>query len=469
MDRTSKVAVIGLDCVPPALVFDRWRAELTNLDALMAHGMWGELRSCHPPITVPAWSSMMSSKDPGQLGLYGFRNRRAYTYDDYAFATSCLQHDRVWDILSHAGKQVILLGVPQTYPPPPVNGYVVSCFLTPSRHSPYTYPPALKSEIERVANGYVLDVEDFRTADKRALLQRIDEKTRKHFRVARHLLTTKPWDFFMMVEMGPDRIHHGFWKYFDPEHPRYEMGNEFEDAIRAYYRMLDDEVGELLACVDPDTLILVVSDHGAKKMDGGICVNEWLLRQGYLRLREYPERPTPIGAQLIDWGATRVWGDGGYYGRLFLNVKGREPQGRIAAHDYERVRSDLIAAIAAIEDPQGRNIGSYALRPEELYCATTGVPPDLMVYFGDLNWRSVGGVGFNSVYAVENDTGPDDANHDWNGICIMRDGRRDAGGVRLEGLQLMDVAPTILQHFGVPVPPDMLGTAIADGATSRGE
>jgi len=460
----QKVAVIGLDCAPPHLVFDLWRDELPTLNGLIQRGLWGNLRSCHPPITVPAWSSMLSSKDPGQLGFYGFRNRRGYTYDDYAFANSTvIKHDLVWDILSRADKQVILLGVPQTYPPRPINGHMVTCFLTPSRDSAYTYPPQLKAEVERVADGYVFDVDDFRTPDKRALLQRIYEKTRKHFRVARHLLQTKPWDFFMMVEMGTDRIHHGFWKYFDPTHPKYEPGNEFETALRDYYRYLDREVGEVLACLPPDTVVLVVSDHGAKKMDGGICFNEWLIEKGYLTLHRYPETVTPIQPKLIDWSRTRAWGDGGYYGRLFLNVKGREPQGVVAPDDYERVRDELIAAIAAIEDPHGRNIGSRAYRPEDLYRETTGVPPDLIVYFGDLNWRSVGSVGFQSIYSFENDTGPDDANHDWDGIFIMREGQRDSGGVRLEGLHLMDVAPTILQQFGLPIPADMQGKVI-DGS-----
>jgi predicted AlkP superfamily phosphohydrolase/phosphomutase len=206
--------------------------------------------------------------------------------------------------------------------------------------------------------------------------------------------------------------------------------------------------------------VLVVSDHGAKKMDGGICFNEWLIQKGYLKLDSYPEKVTPISPGLIDWRATRAWGDGGYYGRLFLNVRGREPQGTIAPADYERVRDDLIAAIAAIEDPQGRNIGSRAYRPEELYRETNGVPPDLIVYFGDLNWRSVGSVGHRSMYSGGNDTGPDDANHDWDGIFISSTGERDGGGVRLDGLQLMDVAPTLLSHYGLPIPGDMLGRVI---------
>jgi len=78
----------------------------------------------------------------------------------------------------------------------------------------------------------------------------------------------------------------------------------------------------------------------------------------------------------------------------------------------------------------------------------------------------VGSVGLRSMYALGNDTGPDDANHDWDGIFIMRDGRRDGGGVRLEGLRLVDVAPTILSHYGLPIPGDMLGRAIDAGRTS---
>jgi predicted AlkP superfamily phosphohydrolase/phosphomutase len=70
-----KVFVIGLDCAAPELVFDTWRDQLPNLRQLMERGIYGELLSSVPAITVPAWSSMLSSKDPGVLGFYGFRNR----------------------------------------------------------------------------------------------------------------------------------------------------------------------------------------------------------------------------------------------------------------------------------------------------------------------------------------------------------------------------------------------------------
>jgi len=227
-----KLLIIGLDCAEPKLVFG-WKDELPNLKKLIDTGAYGKLRSTHPPITVPAWAVMMSGKDPGQLGYYGFRNRKDYSYDGYEIVNAtAVKHDRAWDILSRAGKKIVLLGVPQTYPPKPLNGCVVSGFLAPSTDSNYTYPIALKDEIEEVSGGYVIDVEDFRTDDKEALLERIYEKTEKHFKVAKYLIKTKPWDFFMLVEMGVDRIHHGFWSYMDPEHHKYKPGNPFEDSIK---------------------------------------------------------------------------------------------------------------------------------------------------------------------------------------------------------------------------------------------
>jgi predicted AlkP superfamily phosphohydrolase/phosphomutase len=459
---TKKILVVGLDSAPPQLLFETFRQDMPTLSALMERGAYGRLESTNPPITVPAWTAMMSSKDPGQLGCYGFRNRKDHSYDGYAFANSALvKEPRLWDLLGAAGKRSIVLGVPQTYPPRPLEGEMVTCFLTPSTKAQYTYPESLKAEVERVADGYVLDVDDFRTPDKEALLARVYTKTRKHWAVAKHLIATRPWDYFMMVEMGLDRIHHGFWSYMDPEHHNYQAGNPFERAIPDYYRYLDGQLAELLALVPPETLVLIVSDHGSKRMEGGICFNEWLIANGYLTLKDPPRTPTPIGKVAIDWGRTKAWGDGGYYGRCFMNVKGREPEGTIEPRDYERVRNDLIAGIEAIVDDRGRPIGSRAFRPEDIYRTVRGVAPDLIVYFGDLSWRSVGAVGMGGIYTFENDTGPDEANHDWYGVFVLaaRDGKAPLRG-DLGDVSIYDVAPTVLTAMGCPVPADMIGRSL---------
>jgi predicted AlkP superfamily phosphohydrolase/phosphomutase len=430
--KPRKVFVIGLDCAPPPVLF-RTSAEgglglkdqLPNLSRLIDEGIYGPLSSSIPCITVPAWCSMLSSKDPGTLGFYGFRYRADHSYDRMNIATANAIHEpRVWDILSEGGKDLIIVGVPQTYPIKPLKGYLISSFLTPSVKRQYTYPNELRYEIDRVLDGrtYDVDVPQFRTEDKDFLLRQIQEMTEKRFEVIKYLLREKPWDFFMFVEIGLDRIHHGMWKFWDRDHPKYEPGNHYENAIPDYYRYLDREVGEILGMLDDDTVVLVVSDHGAKGMQGGFAVNQWLRREGLLVLKEEPqyEGVIPFEKVEVDWEKTTAWGAGGYYSRIFMNVEGREPQGKIPPQDY-----------------------------------------DLMVYFGNLRWRALGSFGLPDIYSFENDLGPDDANHDQEGIFVLWDPRQNHDGRYVEGLQLMDVAPTVLDLLGEPVPPDMQGKVVS--------
>ena len=454
-----RVLVIGLDCAAPQLVFDRWLDELPNLKELTARGRYGVLRSCDPPITVPAWSVMTSSRSPGALGFYGFRNRKDHSYDAMAFADSrSVQVPRVWDILSSRGRPVIVLGVPQTYPVSQVHGVMVSCFLTPDTNRQYTYPASLKQEIEGLVGEYMVDVPNFRSDDKAQILRDIETMTERRFRVAEHLLETRPWDLFFMVEMGTDRVHHAFWRYDDPEHRLYEPGNEFETAMLDYYKGIDEKLGRLLAFADDDTAVLVLSDHGAKRIDGGICVNEWLRREGYLALLEEPAAPTALKPDMVDWSRTIAWGEGGYYCRLFLNVAGREPEGQVAPEDYERVRTEIKEKLEALGDENGDPIGTVAHRPEELYAERNGVVPDLMVYFGDLYWRSQGQVGTGTVHVFENDTGPDDANHAHEGMYVLvSEGVEPGPG---EERQIVDIAPTLLTLLGEPAAAEMEGASL---------
>jgi predicted AlkP superfamily phosphohydrolase/phosphomutase len=463
-----RALVIGLDCAAPQLVFDQWLDELPTIRGLTERGRFGVLRSCDPPITVPAWSVMTSSRSPGVLGFYGFRNRKDHSYDAMAFAnSSSVRVPRVWDLLSAKGRPVIVLGVPQTYPVSQVHGVMVSCFLTPDTNRQYTYPASVKQEIEALVGEYMVDVPNFRTTDKQRVLDDIETMTEKRFRVAEHLLETRPWDLFFLVEMGTDRVHHAFWRYSDPEHRLYEPGNEFETAMLDYYRGVDEKLGRLLRFADEGTAVLVVSDHGAKRIDGGICVNEWLRREGYLALKEEPAEPVALTPDLIDWERTTAWGEGGYYCRLFLNVAGREPQGTVAPEDYERVRTELKKKLEALGDEAGQPIGTVAHRPEELYETRNGVAPDLMVYFGNLFWRSIGQVGTGTVHVFENDTGPDDANHAHEGLYLLvADGVPSGRG---EERSIVDVAPTLLELLGEPVPAEMEGRSLVGSSLAATE
>ncbi len=459
-----KVLVIGLDCAAPQLVFDRWRSDLPTLARLMEHGFWGELQSTIPAITVPAWSSMLSSKDPGTLGLYGFRNRSDYSYDKMRIAMGdAVSGKRVWDIIGEAGLESVVIGVPQTYPVRPVKGSLISGFLTPNTKSEFTYPAGLKREVLSVVPDYAFDVKDFRKEDKGKILRQIYDMTNGHFKVTDYLIRQKAWDFFMIMEIGIDRMHHAFWNFHDSEHPQYIRGSPFENAIRDYYIYTDKKIGEWLSRIDENTAVLIVSDHGAKRMDGGICINEWLWRNGYLVFKKDPVvgQITRFEEMEVDWSRTRAWGSGGYFGRLFLNVKNREPEGIIPQSEYETVRDQLLQEILTITDPSGKPIHTKVYKPENIYQRIKNIPPDLIVYFGDLYWRSVGTLGYDGWHTFENDTGLDSCNHAEKGIFILYDPVHPGNNRKIKNVHVMDIAPTILNLMGLKVPSDMQGKVLS--------
>jgi predicted AlkP superfamily phosphohydrolase/phosphomutase len=331
----------------------------------------------------------------------------------------------------------------------------------------YTYPAALRRDVERNVGSYPVAVKGFRTDDKQWLLREIYDMTRKHFAVVRHLLTSVEWDYFQFVEIGVDRLHHGFWKYHDPAHRQHESSHPLNSALADSYKFLDDELGRTFELLDEDTIRLVVSDHGAQGLEGGFCVNEWLVREGLLALHERPPSPRPLRPELVDWTRTRVWSDGGNYARIFVNVAGREPQGVVQPGEYDPLPVDLTARLEALPDDRGEPMGTKLFRPHQLYKTVRNVAPDLIVHFGNLCWRSIGSVGYPSLYIQENDTDPDDCNHAQHGMFILSAPQLGVAG-EIEGLRLLDVAPTLRELCGHPMPATMQGQSLIVSQTNRG-
>ncbi|PNR96319.1 alkaline phosphatase family protein [Petrotoga olearia] len=419
---SKKIVIIGLDCASPNLVFDEFFDDLPNLRKIMKNGVYNELESTIPPITVPAWMSMFTGKDPGELGIYGFTNRKNYDYHSFSLVSSkSVKYKKLWDIFTEKGKQNIVIGVPLTYPPSPLKGNMISGFLTPSFESNYTYPKHLKNELVANTGHFIFDVNDFRTEDKERLLKDIYDMTNNHFKIANCLAKNKPWDLFVMVEMGPDRIHHGFWALHDKNHPKH-VNSKFNSAIRDYYIHLDSKIGEFLNGIQDDYDVIIVSDHGIKPMYGGIAINDWLIKKGYLVLKEYPKKPVSINKLIrekkIDWSKTKVWGNGGYHGKLFFNIKGREPLGVIEKNELNNFKTKLIKELKDIKNEDGNEMNTKVYEPEKIYNKVNNIPPDLIVYFDELYWRCQGTIGNKSIHTHENDIGPDDANHDSHGIFI---------------------------------------------------
>jgi len=424
----------------------------------MATGTWGRLESVIPPITVPAWMCMATSQDPGSLGVYGFRNRANYTYGGLSFVDSrSIQEPAIWDHLATYGKRSIVMGLPPGYPPKPLEGIRIGCFLTPDpTKNAYTYPATVAEEIRELVGDYAVDVPGFRTDDKAWLREQIFEMSRKHWKVVHWLLKEKEWDYFHYVDIGLDRVHHGFWDSFDRNHIHYKPGNPYEEVIPDYYMWLDEQIGAVLDMLGDKAVVLVVSDHGAQRLDGGFAINEWLAREGLLVLDEAPSGVTPFAKAKVNWAKTKVWSEGGYYARIFFNVEGREPRGVIPAGQYEAFRNDMKHRLEALTDPHGEPLNSLVFKPEEIYRHVRNVAPDLIVHFGGLYWRSIGSIGHGRVHVEENDTGPDACNHAQFGTFLLYAPGMSPRG-EYKGARLLDISPTLLDLAAYGIPPLMQG------------
>jgi len=447
--KKKKVFVIGLDCAPPKLLFEEFKEQLPNFKMMLDEGTYCPMHSVHPPITIPAWMSMCSGLDVGEMGVYGFRTRKDNSYTEFEISTSkkFSQVDKIWDVLTKHRKKSILVGIPPTYPAYQVNGCMVSGFICPDASSNFTYPESLKAEIERLVGEYQFDVV-FRTEDRDKLIKAVWEMTEKRFKVIEYLIKNKQWDFFMFVEIGVDRIQHAFWKYYDSRHHLNEPDHKYKNVILDYYKLVDEKIGRILAILDKDTTIFTVSDHGAKPMKGAFCLNEWLIDKGYLVLNKYPDRIVRFDQLDVDWQKTRAWGWGGYYGRIFINKKGRESQGIVSDSEYESLRDHLIEELENETDLLGKQWKTKVYRPKQLYKTLKGNSCDLAAYFDDLAYRSAGTVGHRKIFLEENDTGPDDAVHDWEGVFVEYSplARKSEN---LDRISILDFKDRVLETMGV--------------------
>jgi predicted AlkP superfamily phosphohydrolase/phosphomutase len=435
---------------------------MPRMQKILARSRCGTLRSIDPPITVPAWAVMFSGVDPGTLGLYGFRHRRPGTYfEQYVPTSRSLGHPMLWDHLSRAGRRVCVIGMPPGFPPPHVNGVYVSDFLTPGNDREYVFPASVQPEVERAAGGYAFDVR-FRADDRERVGRELIELTRKHFAAARYLWTKEAWDLFALHEIGPDRLHHALWKFLDPRHQRFEDRSDLRSLAEEYYTRLDAEIGSLLDLFEPEVRVLFVSDHGSQAMTGCFCINEWLIQHDYLALRgPRPSVRTPLEQVSVDWERTRAWAAGGYYARLFLNVKDREPNGVLRASEVPSFVRHLTEDLGGVRGPEGEPLGVSVLDPRKIYRQVQGDPPDLMLYFGNLAWRSAGTVGPPDLFLAENDTGPDDSVHSFDGLYAVVDPTSGSPGPG-PTTSLIDIGPTLLRAFGVDPGPGLDGKALSD-------
>ena len=437
-------------------------------------------------MTPPAWMSISSGLAPASHGIYDFWD---YSQNTKGALTRPVTHRRggeaIWNILSEWGKQVIVANVPLTYPPEPVNGIMISGYMTPNLSAAFTFPAALKREVLEAIPDYQIDlspaigaghtgdlfVETLRMTRNRVALQR--------------LLLNKPWDFFYIVFTGADRIQHLRWDEIIGFHPR---------AVE-YYRLLDDALGLFLETLAPEDLLLIVSDHGFQGAHRFFYLQEFLRRQGLLAMNRADRyrsalldrlratiwalglrtMPTKIRGRLrrlgllpvaskehevtrldLDWDKTLAWipsKSGAMAGYADIFIDDVLSEARIQA---------LIAALEAIVDPEsGQPLVTAAYR-EEAFGAGAFAPRErhLVVLSGD-DTTLLTDLGVKNLWGTwQRSSGI----HQPDGVLYLY-GAGVRQGAELSAAHVRDIVPTILSFMQLPSPTKLDGKVIAEAFT----
>jgi predicted AlkP superfamily phosphohydrolase/phosphomutase len=497
----------------------------------MAEGVFGSLQSTIPPMTAPAWTSFMTGKNPGKHGLYDWIYRRRDGYDVLPVTAADCHEPTLWSLLSHASRRVCVINVPMTYPPTPVSGVLISGLPAPSTQVPITYPPDLLTEIEAEVGEYLLYPDPGQAYSDHgvdAFLDNLYRTTDARLRVFEYLRAREQWDFCMLVLNGTDTVQHAMWKFMSPEHPLHDPDKQerYGDAILYYFQRVDGALAQIVASLDEDTTLVLMSDHGFGPFHKFIHLNNWLRQQGWLQIKRTPMAMfkswlfdlgfTPMriydllmeiglgvlkrevvrgrGQGLlkklflsfddVDWPRTAAYGLGNV-GQIRLNLRGREPQGLIepgsaesqsvrhrngvGQAQYEATRDEIMACLMRLRDPEtGERVVEAVYRREDVYWGPyVEEAADILFIPTRMEYFGFGEYEFGSREIIESMKRGISGTHRLNGMALLW-GNKVRTGARLQDAEIVDLAPTILHLMGEPVPTDMDGRVLTEALAAGG-
>ncbi|MGQ9730652.1 MAG: alkaline phosphatase family protein [Candidatus Zipacnadales bacterium] len=424
----AKVIVIGLDGATPDLL-NRWVAEgkLPNIASVAERGYIGPLRSTPNFLSSSAWPSFATGLQPGNHGIFYFRDRIPGTYQTTYQNASKRDGIALWSALSLAGKRVASLFVPMTWPVVPVNGILVSGWLAPSIHDPYfAYPREFTARALQVVPHFHIHsgmTEYVRKGNYAEPLRQKLALLKDKADVAVDVLGSEYWDLFMVVFHETDPVQHFFWHFQDPTHPQYNMpgAESFRSAVFELYRAADEAVGRLLEIVGEDAYIFIMSDHGAGPNTRGYLYLKNLLRAHGLEVSRPPSLtgatarwlrkmalhtvPEPVRHRIlfrfkglrerlarrafetdVDWAKTQAYAFWcGTASEPWLNVRGRDPEGIVEpGEEYDQVVQRVTELLHEALDPlSGEPVVQAVRSKQEIYCGPyVDRAPDLFI-----EWR----------------------------------------------------------------------------------
>ncbi len=486
----ERVLIVGLDGAT-FNVLDPLMAEgrMPRLQAAIASGASGPLRSTTPPLTPAAWTTFLTGQEPGRHGIIDFEQYDHRTNGFYFNSSGCLGHVRnIWRILSEQGLRVGSINVPMTYPPAAVNGFLVSGFETPGPESDFVHPRELKPEIlARWSDPTQAGKWKRRLLGGRGLFRKNVDYMSRSFHQGAEMTTYLGdrfgWDALMVVLKLVDNLQHKTWRYIDPRWADHSPVRR--EIVKGAFEELDKAVGVLLDYAKVHgAAVMIVSDHGHGSLEGKVQPNVLLRQWGYLTLlegaakREWeiqqnkkPDRPHigDVEREIpIDYSRTKACiMHAGNAAFVYVNLRGRQPTGIVEPQDYEPLRDEMIRRFRSEEcHPRYGRGSSIPLfievhKPEEIYDVSRQEQPwlpDLILIPHEVlavtrQLRGGKTVRWLATRKIE-------GTHRFDGIFIAT-----GPGVtrtRVQGAKIIDCAPTLLAMMGLRVPTDMTGRVLME-------
>lgn len=513
MKEKQKVYVLGIDGATFRMIEPMVKeGNLPNFERVMKEGAYGTLRSTIPPISGPAWTSFMTGMTPSNHGIFDFVLKKQNSFGTYYANFRCIKGETFWNILGDYGKKVIIQNIMVTYPPTPVNGYLITGGLTPPGRD-YTYPKSLASEIESKFGRYPhLPVGGINVSSggERKYIETFCRNMEKRAEITKYLMKEKPWDLFVVMFEGTDPLQHEFWKYIDDQHPRYRfIEDEFiRNAIPNFYKKLDEFLGELLNILDNHTTLFIMSDHGFGRLGKYIQVNNFLIDIGMLKLKkdiktmmkkflydnninlkslyslskkigltslrskfrgDKTEKALSkifLSAEDIDWGRTTALSIGSS-GHIYVNLRGREPKGIVDhGEEYESVVNEIVEELKNLTDPEtGDKVIETVYTKQEIYNGRfSNIAPDVSFIPID-GYAALHKEQFVSPSIFMD--APNSGYHRRDGVFMAF-----GSGIvrsRMKEADIFDIAPTIIHIFGLPIPKEMDGRVLKETFEDDGE
>ncbi|MDI6826378.1 MAG: alkaline phosphatase family protein [Candidatus Aenigmarchaeota archaeon] len=454
---SQKLFIIGIEGASYDLIVSLMKEDkLPNLSKLLKDGKVLNLTSELPLVSPVTWTSFATGVNPGRHGIFGWQQCDPYTYETYIPLSSDIKEKTFWRILSEHGKKAIIINMYLTYPPEEVNGTIISGM--PSPHLA-AYPKSLEDELEK--EGYKLEAKGYVDTPKDEFLSDLYDTTEKRARTALKLMRSEKWDLFFVLFTGIDRIQHYLWKDM-------EKNSKYGEEIPRYYQFIDEKIGELIGQAG-DIPILIVSDHGFRRVEKRFHLNHWLIEEGYLKLK-----PTPKNFVKTLLLKTSTFIKKIRLNDLFLNLfkkLGKKPSETMVLNfdiDYEKTKAftcafyepgiyinkrmnedlreklinEITQKLKKVKDPESDvPIFKEIRRSSEIYDGSfTDLSPDILLVT-EKNYSAVGGFTFSGLLESNlKETGT----HEYGGFMILKGLRPKSKNASLE-----DIATSILSFFGI--------------------